>query len=229
MAEALAAVLAVGATVGVFSAARWLQRRTGSVLFNPVLLSIAALIALLHAAGVEYEAYDRGGRLVSFLLGPAVVALGVPLYLQLEEIRRAGRAILLSMLLGSVVGIASAVGTAALLGAPREVLLSLAPRAVTTPIAIGITEALGGLPPLSAALVISSGVLGAVIGPPILRRAGVRSRTAFGLAMGASAHGIGTARALEEGEVEGAASGLAIGLMGIATAVLAPLVAAALG
>lgn len=224
----LAYALPVAATTLVFYAARWLYARLDHVLLNPVLIAIAVLIALLKGLGVDYETYNRGGRLISFFLGPAVVALGVPLYLQLATILRRRRAILFAIVAGSVVGILSGALMAAWLGASPEVILSLAPRSVTTPIAIGIAERLGGLPPLSAALVIASGVLGAVIGPALLHAVGIRDRTAVGLALGAAAHGIGTARAVEEGDVEGASSGLAIGLMGVATAVLAPLLTAAL-
>lgn len=226
MADLAAAVLAVLATVAVYAAARRLQRRTGSLLLHPVLVSIVVLIAALRLLGIDYATFDHGGRLLTFLLGPAVVALGLPLDRQLEEIGRRGRAVLVSLAAGSVAGVVAAVGTAALLGASDVVVRSLAPRAVTTPIAIGIAERVGGLPALSAAVVILSGVFGAVVGPPLLRRMGVRSRTAFGLALGAAAHGVGTARAAEEGDVEAASSGLAIGLMGVGTAVVAPLVLA---
>jgi predicted murein hydrolase (TIGR00659 family) len=222
------AVLALAATLAVYAAGRVLQRRTGSVLLHPVLVAIVVLIAALWLLGIDYGTYNRGGRVLTFLLGPAVVALGLPLYRQMEEIGRHGRAVLVSIAVGSVVGVVSAVGTAALLGASAVVIRSLAPRAVTTPIAIGIAERVGGLPALSAAVVILTGVLGAVIGPPLLRWMGVRSRTAFGLALGAAAHGVGTARAAEEGDVEAASAGLAIGLMGVGTAVAAPLVLALL-
>lgn len=231
MAEALRmmgiAAAMIAATLAVYAAGRWLQRRTGSVLLHPVLVSIVVLIALLRATGISYETYDHGGRVFTFLLGPAVVALGLPLYRQMAEIGRRGRAVLVSLAAGSIVGVVSAAGTALLLGGSDAVVRSLAPRAVTTPIAIGIAERVGGLSALSAAVVILTGVLGAVIGPPLLRWMGVRSRTAFGLALGAGAHGVGTARAAEEGEVEAAAAGLSIGLMGVATAVVAPLVLAA--
>jgi predicted murein hydrolase (TIGR00659 family) len=222
----LGAVLAIAATLAVYAAGRVLQRRTRSVLLHPVLVAIVVVMAALWLLGIDYETYNRGGRVLTFLLGPAVVALGLPLYRQMEEIGRRGRAVLVSLAVGSVVGVVSAVGTAALLGASAIVIRSLAPRAVTTPIAIGIAERVGGLPALSAAVVILTGVLGAVIGPPLLRRMGVRSRTAFGLALGAAAHGVGTARAAEEGDVEAASAGLAIGLMGVGTAVAAPVVLA---
>jgi predicted murein hydrolase (TIGR00659 family) len=214
---------AVTLTVGVYFAAGYVYRRVGWSILNPLLLTIGALIGLLLVFDVDYATYDEGGRLLSFFLGPAVVALGVPLAERWDEIRRQGRALAVSITAGAVVGVLAGAGTAALLGASADVILSVAPRSVTTPIAIGIAEKLGGLPPLTAAFVIASGVLGAIAGPAVLRLLGVRSATAFGLAMGASAHGIGTARAMEEGPTEGAASGLAIGLCGVATAVLAPL------
>ncbi|HEV2150626.1 MAG TPA: LrgB family protein [Longimicrobiaceae bacterium] len=218
----LSAVLAVAATVAVFTLARRLHRRLGWFLLHPVLVAIVVLIAGLRALDVPYAAYDPGGRLLSFFLGPAVVALGVPLYRQLGEIRRNARATLVALAVGGAVGILSACGVAALLSASPEVVRSLAPRSVTTPIAIEIARRAGGLPSLSAVVVILSGVLGAAVGPGVLRAVGVRSRTATGIALGASAHGIGTARAVEEGEVEAAGAGIAIGLMGVATAVLTP-------
>jgi predicted murein hydrolase (TIGR00659 family) len=218
------AALAVLATVLAYAGARRLYARTESPLLNPLLVAMVALIALLKVTGVPYADYDRGGRLLSFWLGPAVVALGLPLYQQMEAIVRSGRAMAVSILAGSVTGIVSGTVVALALAAPTRIVLSVAPRSVTTPIAMGVAQKLGGIPPLTAVLVITSGVLGAVVGPLLLRLAGVRSRTAWGLAMGSAAHGIGTARAVEEGDVEGAASGLAIGLMGLATAVLTPLI-----
>ena len=217
MSEALQMVLGVVVTLAVYWGARRLYVRCGYFFLNPVLLSVAALIALLKLSGVSYAAYDRGGRLIGLLLGPAVVALGVPLYEELGRIAGGLKAILLSVTLGSAVGVLSAAGAAVALGASPEVTASIAPRSVTTPIAMGIAEKTGGLPPLAAALVIATGILGAAAGPPLLRLVGVRGRVAFGLAMGAAAHGIGTARALEEGEAEGASAGLAMGLSGVIT------------
>jgi predicted murein hydrolase (TIGR00659 family) len=227
--DVLSAALAVAATVAVFGLARRLHRRVGSPLLHPVLVAIVVMIGALEALGVDYDTYNRGGRLLSFWLGPAVVALGLPLFRQMEQVRRSARAVLASLLAGGAVGIVSACGIAALLGASPEVVRSLAPRSVTTPIAIEIARRAGGIPSLSAAVVILSGVLGAAVGPALLRAAGVRSRTATGIALGAAAHGVGTARAVEEGEVEAAGAGIAIGLMGVVTAVLTPLVLALLG
>jgi predicted murein hydrolase (TIGR00659 family) len=228
-AAVLLAAAGVAGTVLVYAAALRLYQRVGHPAANPVLVAIVVVIGVLLALDIEYATYDRGGRLIALFLGPAVVALGVPLHVQMPEIVRRRRAILLAMAVGAVVGILSGVLVATALGGSRAVVLTLVARSVTTPIALGIADRLGGIPPLAATIAIATGVMGAVIGPAILRRAGVRSRTAFGLAMGASAHGAGTARAMEEGDMEGATSGLAIGVMGVATAVLAPVVVGILG
>jgi len=215
-------LFAVTATLASYYGAKLLYGRLKLFLLNPVLVSVAVLIALLKAVGLDYASYMKGGQIISFFLGPAVVALGLPLYRQLEQLKRRKVSLLVSIFGGSLVGILAAALPAQLLGCPSALVASLAPKSVTTPIAMGIAELLGGIPPLTAAVVIATGILGAVAGPPFLRALGVRSPIAFGLAMGAAAHGIGTARCLEEGEAQGAAGGLAIGLNGIATALLAP-------
>ncbi len=223
MRDLVVGAAAIAGTLAVYAGALRLRRAVPSAVLNPALVSMIAVAGALLLLGIDYGTYDRGGRLLTWLLGPAVVALAVPLAAEWEAIARQRRAILTSLALGSAVGIVSACGVAWLLGGTREVILSLAPRSVTTPIAMGIAAKLGGIPPLSAVLVISTGALGAIVGPRMLRALGVRSRTATGLALGAAAHGVGTARALEEGEREGAAAGLAFGIMGLLTAILAPL------
>lgn len=192
-------------------------------LLNPVLLSIIAIVAILAATGTSYQTYFDGAQFVHFLLGPATVALAIPLYRQFEKVRRSALAVVVSIVAGSVTAAASAVGIAWLLGGSREALASLAPKSVTTPVAMGIAEQLGGLPSLTAALVIITGILGAVAGPWVLELLRVRSMAARGLAMGTASHGIGTARAVQVSEVAGAFSGLAMGLNALATALLLPL------
>lgn len=211
-------------TFCAYGIARLVYRKSRFFLFHPVLMAIVILIMILKAGGVPYEEYKKGGDLITIFLGPAVVAIGVPLYRELDKIRRQLGAILLTTIFGSLIGIVSAVIPAMIAGASKEVIISLAPKSVTTPIAMAISGALGGLPPLSAVIVISSGILGAVIGPTVLGFLGVTSRSAFGLAMGFSAHGIGTARALEIGEEEGSFSGLGLCLNGIMTAVFTPII-----
>ena len=194
---------------------------TVSVLMIPS-RSIAAIIAALLLAKIPFEAYNRGGQVLAFLLGPSVVALAVPFYRRLEKIKQNLVPILLSVLIGSITGIVSAVGLALLLGGSNEIAISLAPKSVTTPIAIGISQKVGGLPSITAAAVILTGILGGMLGPELIRLIGVRSRFAMGLAIGAAAHGIGTARALREGELEGALSGVGMMLNGLITAIALP-------
>lgn len=212
-------------TLVVYLLADALFRRSGQcALLNPVLVSILVLVGLLLVTGTDYQTYFDGAQFIHFLLGPATVALAVPLYRQLERIRRLWRPILVAILLGALVSATSAVMIAAGLGATHQTLMSLAPKSVTTPVAMGIAEQLGGLPSLTAALVVLTGVLGAVIGPAVLTASGVRDDRARGLALGISAHGIGTARALQSSALAGAFAALAMGLMAVISSVLLPLV-----
>lgn len=214
----------VGLTLVVYALAQLLYRRTRSVWFNPVLMSIATIIGVLLLSGISYEDYSRGGDLILFLLGPSVVALAVPLYQRREEILKRKKSILCGVFAGAVASIVSASGLAWLLGASRDVTLSLAPKSVTTPIAISIVEKIGGIAPLTAALVVLTGCLGAVCGPEFCRLLGIRSPVATGLAVGTAAHGIGTARMLEVDRLAGAVAGLAIGLNGLVTTFILPII-----
>jgi predicted murein hydrolase (TIGR00659 family) len=210
-------------TLAVYLLAQIIYRRVGSVWANPVLVAIVAIILFLKGSGIEYRDYAHGGDILLFLLGPSVVALAVPLYQRREEVWRRKRPILIGIFAGSLASILSACGLAWMLGGSREVILSLAPKSVTTPIAISIVEKIGGVAPLTAALVVLTGCLGAVCGPEFCRRIGITSPIATGLAMGTSAHGIGTARMFEIDRLAGAVAGLAIGLNGLMTTFLLPL------
>jgi predicted murein hydrolase (TIGR00659 family) len=212
----------ISLTLAVYALAQKIYQRTGSIFFNPTAVSIAAIIGFLLATRIPHEAYAVGGRYVLFLLGPSVVALALPLYTRRQEILARKKPILLGITAGAIVSVVSASGLAWVLGGSREVILSLAPKSVTTPIAIGIAEKIGGLPPLTAALVVLTGCLGAICGPEFCRLIGVRDPAAMGLAVGTAAHGIGTARMLEVDRLGGAVSGLAIGLNGLITAFILP-------
>ena len=216
----------IALTLAVFALAQVLYRRSGSVWLNPVLVSIIAIIALLLAAGIPYRDYARGGDLISFLLGPAVVALAVPLYQRRLELWQRKVAILCGILSGSLASIVSACGIAWLLGGSRDVIISMAPKSVTAPIAIGIAERIGGIPALTAPVVVMTGCLGAVCGAEFCKLIGIRTHLATGLAVGTAAHGIGTARMLEIDRLAGTVAGLAIGLNGLATTFLLPLLMA---
>jgi predicted murein hydrolase (TIGR00659 family) len=212
----------VGLTLIVYALAQKLYIRTGSIFFNPVAVTIGSIILLLLFTRIPYEVYAVGGDYVLFLLGPSVVALGLPLYTRRREILARKAPILVGVFAGAFASIISASGTAWLLGGSREVVLSLAPKSVTTPIAISIVEKIGGIAPLTAALVVLTGCLGAICGPEFCRLIGIRDPAAVGLAVGTAAHGIGTARMLEVDRLGGAIAGLAIGLNGLITAFLLP-------
>ncbi len=217
-------LLGLTLTLLAYLAGTWLHRRAGShPLASPVLIAVALLVALLQATGTSYATYFQGAQFVHFLLGPATVALAVPLYEQFHRIRRSLPAIGLSVLGGGLTAAAMAAGLAWLLGASARTTASLAPKSVTTPIAMAVSEQLGGLPSLTAVLVIVTGILGAVCGSSILNLIRVRDPHARGLALGVAAHGIGTARAFQEGAVVGAFAGLGMGLNGLMTAILLPL------
>jgi len=199
------------------------QRCGGHPLANPVLLAVAALVGLLWLTDTPWHTYFDGAQFVHFLLGPATVALAIPLHAQLPRLRRMAVPLLLALLVGSLTAALSAVAIGALLGASRATLLSLAPKSVTTPIAMGIAERIGGLPSLTAVLVILTGVLGAILARYIYRALHIEDDAQRGFALGIAAHGIGTARAFQESEQMGAFAALAMGLNGLLTAVLLPL------
>ena len=212
-------------TLVAFQAASRLYRKGGmNPLLNPVLISVLAIVAILVGTDTSYQRYFEGAQFVHFLLGPATVSLAIPLYRQWEKVRRSALAILASLLAGSLTAALSAVLLVKLLGGGRETIVSMAPKSVTAPVAMGISEQLGGLPSLTAVLVILTGILGAMLGPPLMNLIGIKDWAARGLAMGTASHGIGTARALQVNELAGAFSGLAMGLNALATAMLLPLI-----
>ena len=192
-------------------------------LLNPVLLSVILVVTILYFTGTRYDTYFEGAQFVHFLLGPATVALAVPLYRQFEQVKKSATAILLSLLCGSVTSALTAVFIAWALGANPVSIISIAPKSVTAPVAMGISEQLGGLPSLTAVVVILTGIIGAMLGPLVLNILKIADWSARGLAIGTASHGIGTARALQVNEVAGAFSGLAMGLNALATAILLPI------
>ncbi len=223
-------LLWLAVTLGVYQLATLLYRRTRMMpLLNPVLVSIILVIALLLFTHTPYDTYFSGAQFIHFLLGPATVALAIPLYEYATKLRQMLLPILITLFIGSLTAIASAVGIGWLLGLSPEALLSLAPKSVTTPIAMGVSEKIGGLPSLTAVLVILTGIIGAVTAGTLLDLLQVRDEGARGFAIGLSAHGIGTARAFQMSEETGAFSGLGMGLNGILTAILVPLLMRLLG
>lgn len=217
-------------TLLAYLAGHHLYRRAGSnPVVNPVAVAVLLLIAVLLATGTDYTTYFEGAQFVHFLLGPATVALAVPLYENFGKVRRALLPMMAALVAGSLTAVVSAVGIAWLLGADDGTILSLAPKSVTTPIAMGIAEQVGGEPSLTAVLVILTGVLGAIMATPLLDACGFRDGRARGFAVGVAAHGIGTARAFQVSELAGTFAGIAMGLNAVASALIVPVLAPLLG
>lgn len=210
-------------TLGVYVVALRVQRRLGgSPWANPVLLSVATLVATLSLTKTPYERYFDGAQFVHFLLGTATVALAIPLRRQWAEVKAAMTPAVVTLLLGNVMGALVAMGILRLWGAPHELIASIGPRGVTAPVAMAIAERTGGLPSLTAVLVITSGILGATMAAPLLDAARVRDWRARGLAVGMAAHGIGTARAFQEHPLAGTFAGVAMAASTIVASVVVP-------
>jgi predicted murein hydrolase (TIGR00659 family) len=194
-------------------------------LVNPVAIAIVVVALLLAATGTDYRRYFDGAQFVHFLLGPATVALAVPLWRNRTLVVRNVLPMFGALVVGSVVAIVSAIATAALLGASPAVVASLAPKSVTAAVAMAVSEGLGGIPALTAALVIMTGILGAMVVTPLMNALRIRDPAATGFAVGLASHGIGTARAFAVHPVAGVFAGLAMGLNAVVTPLLAPLLA----
>ena len=217
-------LLGLTATLLAYQAAHWLWRKGHMTpLLNPVLLSILMIGGVLLATGIDYRTYFNGAQFVHFLLGPATVALAIPLYRQIRLLLRSLTAVAVGLLVGAATAAASAMGLAWALSASERTILSLGPKSATAPIAMAVSESIGGLPSLSAVMAILTGITGSVVAVWVLDAVRVRSEAARGLAIGTASHGIGTARAIQLGEVTGAFSGLAMGLTAITTTLLVPL------
>lgn len=199
------------------------RRARGRAYANPVLWSVVLIVAVLLLTGTRPETYARGGDLVGFFLGPATVALALPLHRQLDRIKQALVPILAASVFGATAAVLVAAWATRALGGSRELMASMLPKSATTPVALAVSETIGGIPALTAALVILTGVLGAVAGPGLLRLLRIRDEVASGLAMGISAHGIGTARALTHTQTAGAFSALAMALSAVITPVVVAL------
>ncbi len=212
------------ATLAAYHLAMVVHRRSGgSAWLHPVAVATLLLVLLLLVAGVDYETYFQGGRYIHVLLGPATVALAVPLYHQLARLKRDWPSLLAGALVGSAAAVAIGMLCAAYLDASRATVISMAVKAVTMPIALGLTEKFGGVVSLTSALVMLTGILGGALTQPLLSFIHIREAHVNGFTLGVVAHGIGTARALQGGQEMGAFAGLAMGLAGLLTALLLPI------
>jgi predicted murein hydrolase (TIGR00659 family) len=219
-------LFAIALTLAAFLIAAWLYRRSGWLVLQPVLVSVTLIVSTLLLCGVDYATYRAGAEPVAWLLGPATVALAVPLQHNIKRIRQLFWPVLITLTAGGVLSVALTLAIGWALGADWSVVMSLAPKFVTMPIAMPVAEQIGGVASLAAVMVMLTGVIGTAMGPLLLRWAGVDHPAARGLSYGINAHAIGTAHALQEGEECGAFAALAMSLLGIGTALLLPLLLA---
>lgn len=213
----------VGITLGAYQLAMVAYEKTRWVFLQPVLVSMLTVIGILLACGLTFAEYQSSATALTLFLGPATVALAVPLFLNLRRIRQLLWPTLITLLVAGVVATVLGITLAWAFGAERIMLMSMAPKSVTSPIAMLVANQIGGIAALAAVFVMITGIIGAIVGPSLLRRCGVRHPAALGMALGLTAHAVGTSRALQEGEECGAFSALAMSLMGVFTAVLLPL------
>ncbi|MGE4406750.1 LrgB family protein [Pseudomonas sp.] len=218
----------VGITLVIFQLAYAAYEKTRWVFLQPVLVSMTLIVGVLLLCGLGYEEYRTSAQWLTILLGPATVALAVPLYLNLRRIRELFGPIVITLLVAGTFATALGMALAWAFGADEMILMTLAPKSVTSPIAMLVAEQIGGVVALAAVFVMITGVLGAILGPELLRRFGVQHPAARGIALGLTAHAVGTAQALQESDECGAFAALAMSLMGVMTAVLLPLAVALL-
>ena len=206
-------------SIGFYALGVEIQKKTGSPVCNPLLIASILVGALLIATGTSYQTYEESGKLISFFLTPATVALAIPIYRKLDVLLK-NLLPILGAFVGSMVSIGSVLLFSHLFGLSESTTLSLVPKSVTTPIAVAVAEMLGGVTSIPAIAVVITGIIGAIILPTFLKCIGVRNPVQMGLSIGTASHAVGTSRAIELGETEGAISGLAIGVAGLLTALI---------
>lgn len=206
-----------------FQLSLYIYKKTKFSLFNPLLISISLIIALLVGFNIPFEKFNKGGEIISFFLGPATVILAVPLYKQMELLKKHIHTIFIGIFSGVIASIISVISLAILFKLDKRLVLSLIPKSITTPVGMVLSENIGGIPSITVMLIITTGITGAIIAPFVFKILNIHNGIARGLAMGTASHALGTSKALEMGETEGAMSGLSIGISAVITVLIAPL------
>lgn len=209
-------------SLAAFEVGLLINRKTRIPILNPLLIAIALIICFLFAFHIDFDTYNKGGQFINMFLGPSTVVLAVPLYKQLDLLKKNAKAILTGIFVGSAIGILSIIGISYFVGLDANIIKSLVPKSVTTPIGISISSQLGGLVPVTVLAIVVTGITGAVFGPTICKLFRIKDKVAIGVSIGTAAHAVGTSKALELGEIEGAMSSLSIGIAGIMTVIIAP-------
>lgn len=216
-------ILFIFLTVCAYIVGKFVYKKSNIMLLHSIIVATALIILFFELTGKEIQLYEQNTKVIRYVLNLSVVAFGFLLYKNYDFIKSRGVSILFATFIGSLFSIISVTIVAILLGANLEMVITLLPKSITTPIAIGLSEQAGGVVYLTAVIVILAGIFGAVVGPWFLKIVGIKSKVAIGLSLGSAAHGIGTAKALEIGALEGAIGGLAIALMGLFTSILIPI------
>jgi len=201
-----------------------INKKTRKSFLNPLLIAIIIVILALKIFDISLQDYNKGGQIISFLLGPATVALAVPLYKNFTVLKKNALPIIAGIFSGSVVSITSIILLSKAFGLEAVLALSLVPKSVTTPIGIEVSKQLGGVPEITVAAIIITGITGAIMAQVVFSALKIKDKVAIGIAIGTSAHAVGTAKAIEMGEIEGGMSGLAIGVAGLITVIIAPII-----
>ena len=223
-------IMSIMVTLAAFLVASQINRLAGgSAFLHPVIVAIAIIVAFLTLIDMNYQQYFEGAQFIHFLLGPATVALAVPLYDHLERVKQMFWPLIIACISGIITAAVSTIAIVVGMGGSRETVLSLTPKSVTSPIAMGIAEKIGGYPSLTAGLVLVTGAIGCVIGPLLFKALKINDHSVQGFTMGLAAHGFGTAQSFTVSSVAGAFAGLAMGLTGMLSAFILPLVVRFLG
>lgn len=208
-------------SIAAFEGAVWLNKRVRTPLLNPLLVAVTFIIIVLTVFHIPLSDYQAGAKVISYFLGPATAVLAYSIYRQIAVLKRHFIPILCGCLAGSVTSMLSSYGLCVLFGMDKAIALSTIPKSVTTPIAMSISQELGGVASITVAVVIASGIMGSILAPTLTRIFHVKSPIAAGVAIGTCSHAVGTTKALEISELEGAMSGIAIGVAGLITMIIA--------
>lgn len=209
-------------TLAAFELGVFIYKKTNFPLFNPLLIAMSLIIGVLVIFNIDYEVYNSGGKFINAFLGPATVVLAVPLYKQIESLKENLWPIVIGLFVGSVTSIVCVIVLGKVFGLNQELIASLVPKSVTTPIGVEVSSSLGGVASITIVAIVITGIIGAIIAPTINKFLRIKSGVAIGIGIGASAHAVGTTKAFEMGEVEGAMSSLSIGIAGLITVLIAP-------
>mgnify|MGYP000870288219 FL=1 len=206
-----------------FEVGLFINKKTKLPILNPLIIGIGLIIGFLLAFDIDYEVYNKGGSVISFFLGPATVSLAIPLYKQIEKLKENGVPVIVGILAGCIVAVGIVIYLGKIFGLDEVLILSLAPKSATAAISSEISKQIGGLPSLTVAVTVLTGITGNVLGPYICKMFKIKDEVAVGIGMGTASHAIGTAKAMELGEVQGAMSSLAISVTALLTVFIAPL------